>query len=59
MNMASGRRLTTTVLAKHESYSALVIPPTAEFVRRYLEPYQDKVAVIRNATDQKRLLEEL
>jgi hypothetical protein len=32
------------------------IPPTAEFVHRYLEKYKEKVIVVRNNADRERLL---
>jgi adenylate kinase family enzyme len=39
-----------------ETYHPVGIPPTMTFVRRYLERYQAKVVVIRNAADRERFL---
>jgi len=47
-----------TVLKKLDTYgSALVIPPSAAFVRQYVEPYKEKVVVVRNQQDRARLLQ--
>jgi hypothetical protein len=40
-----------------EKYLSISVPPTAEFVRRYLEKYQEKVFIVRNHAEQKRLIE--
>jgi len=40
-----------------EKYLSISVPPTAEFVRRYLEKYQEKVFLVRNNADRERLLE--
>ncbi len=39
-----------------ETYSALMIPPTMEFVRKYLEKYHEKVFVVKTKADRARLL---
>jgi adenylate kinase family enzyme len=44
------------LLIRLEKYR-LGIPPTAEFTRRYLEKYKEKVFIVRNNADQERLLE--
>ena len=35
------------------------IPPTADFVLKYLEKYKEKVFVVKNNADRKRLFEHL
>lgn len=40
-----------------EKYLTISVPPTAEFVHRYLEKYQEKVFLVRNKADRKRLFE--
>ncbi len=44
--------------AHRERYGLeIMIAPTAEFVRRYLEKYKQKVILVRNKADRERLLE--
>lgn len=52
-------RTPDAVLRRLEAYSALVIPPTAACARRYLQPYQHKLMIVRNNADRKRLLRRL
>ena len=40
-----------------EKYRDVVFAPTAVFVRRYLEPYKQKVVVVRNKAERARLIE--
>ncbi len=40
-----------------ETYLMLSVPPTADFLREYLEKYQEKVFVVKNKADRERLLE--
>ncbi len=44
------------VIEQLETYSALILPPTIEFVRSYLEKYGEKVIVVRTNADRARLL---
>jgi len=45
------------LLARLEKYGVeIVLAPTTEFVRRYLEKYKEKVIVVKNNADRKRLL---
>lgn len=50
---------TAATLAKLEQYKKLVIPPSADFVRHYLAPYNDKVIVVHTNAARKRLLQRL
>jgi adenylate kinase family enzyme len=46
------------LLARLEKYGAeIVLAPTAEFVQRYLEKYEQKVTVVRNKADRERMLD--
>lgn len=47
---------TDAVIAYTEKHAALVIPPSAQFVRLYLAVYGGKVVWVKNAAHQKRLL---
>jgi adenylate kinase family enzyme len=42
-----------------ETYGILSIPPTREFLRKYLEKYQEKVFVVKNKADRECLFEHL
>ena len=46
---------TDLLLMQFEEYK-VSIPPTAEFVHKYLEKYKEKVIVVRNNADRDRLL---
>lgn len=46
-----------SVLMDLEMYGALVIPPSAVFVRSYLGRYGEKVLFVRNQADQQRVLQ--
>ncbi len=48
-----------SVLRKLERYNMLVIPPSATFVRRYLDPYHAKLVVVRTTAARQRLLQQL
>ena len=39
-----------------ERYLSLAVPPTAEFVHKYLEKYREKVFVVRNKVERERLI---
>jgi hypothetical protein len=46
------------LLARLEKYGVEIIrSPTAEFMRQYLEKYQQKLIVVRNNADRARLLD--
>jgi hypothetical protein len=46
------------LLKRCEKYGLdIILPPTMEFVRLYLEKYRQKVVLIRNNADRKRFLE--
>ena len=47
---------TERLLARLEKYGDVSLAPTAAFVRRYLEQYQEKVFLVRNNADRERLL---
>jgi|GEM_PF-1259868 len=40
-----------------EKYLSISVPPTAEFVYKYLEKYREKVFIVRNRAERKRLME--
>ncbi|GAC1520000.1 MAG: hypothetical protein NVS2B16_26770 [Chloroflexota bacterium] len=45
------------MMVKHvEKYHEFAIPPSIDFVRRYLAKDQEKVVVIKNNADRERLL---
>lgn len=48
-----------TMVAFLDTYHEVSIPPTAEFVRMYLEKHQDKVCVVQNNADRRRLIERI
>ena len=39
-----------------EKYLGIAVPPTAEFVRKYLEKYREKVLIVRNRAERERLV---
>jgi len=39
-----------------EKYLSISVPPTAEFVHKYLEKYREKVFIVRNRAERKRLM---
>ncbi len=56
---ASPETTPESLLARLENYPTQMVPPTAAVVRRYLEPYQEKVSIIRSSADQQRLFTHL
>ena len=40
-----------------EKYLGIAVPPTAEFVHKYLEKYREKVFIVRNRVERERLME--
>jgi adenylate kinase family enzyme len=40
-----------------EKYLGIAVPPTAEFVHKYLEKYREKVFIVRNRAQRKRVME--
>ncbi len=40
-----------------EKYLSIAVPPTAAFVRKYLEKYCEKVFIVRNRAERERLVE--
>lgn len=47
---------TAYLLMQFETYP-FALPPTADFVRKYLEKYQEKIFIVRNKTDRERLFQ--
>lgn len=45
-----------TMYTKLEAFPSLVIPPMAAFVRRYVEPYQEKTRLVRTKADRQHLI---
>lgn len=48
-----------TMYAKSKAFPNLVIPPTAAFVRRYVEPYEEKTRFIRTKADLQQFVHDL
>ena len=49
---------TERLLKRFETYT-FALPPTADFVRKYLEKYKEKVFIVKNKDDRKHLLEHI
>lgn len=57
---AQQRPITAAMLRrKLDTYDALVIPPTAAFVRQYLAPFAEKTVFLRTRAEQRRCVDGL